>query len=98
MSTIPSLSYATQARSASVSFRADKPGKAPEAFEGEAQLLKEIRKDSDQINKLRQQLFSKPKMPAKRSGFMPSKLMGTGASVLDGLLLAWKLYRKFKRK
>ena len=63
-----------------------------------AQLLKEIRKDSDQINKLRQQLFSKPKMPAKRSGFMPSKLMGTGASVLDGLLLAWKLYRKFKRK
>ena len=63
-----------------------------------AQLLKDIRKDSDQINKLRQQLFSKPKMPAKRSGFMPSKLMGTGASVLDGLLLAWKLYRKFKRK
>ena len=63
-----------------------------------AQLLKEIRKDSDQINQLRQQLFSKPKMPAKRSGFMPSKLMGTGASVLDGLLLAWKLYRKFKRK
>ena len=42
MSTIPSLSYATQARNASVSFRADKPGKVLEAFEGEAQLLKEI--------------------------------------------------------
>ncbi len=63
-----------------------------------AQLLKEIRKDSIQMNKLRQQLFEKPKMPSKKSGFMPSKLVNNGASVLDGLLLVWKLYRKFKRK
>ncbi|MBO5625648.1 MAG: hypothetical protein J5953_07650 [Prevotella sp.] len=66
--------------------------------ERKAQLLKEIRKDSLQMNKLRQQLFEKPKLPTKKSGFMPSKLVSNGASVLDGLLLAWKLYRKFKKK
>ena len=63
-----------------------------------AQLLKEIRKDSVQMNKLRQQLFEKPKLPSKKNGFMPSRLVSSGASVLDGLLLAWKLYRKFKKK
>ncbi len=40
--------------------------------ERKAQLLKEIRKDSLQMNKLRQQLFEKPKLPTKKSGFMPS--------------------------
>ena len=43
MSAIPSISYAAKAHSASVSFKANKPeNKASEAFEGEAQLLKEI--------------------------------------------------------
>ena len=63
-----------------------------------AQLLKEIRKDSNQISKLRRDLFAKPTLPAKKSGFMPSNLVNKGASVLDGLLLVWKLYRKFHRK
>ncbi len=43
MTTIPSVSYATQARSAAISFKSEAPKtKSPEAFEGEAQLLKEI--------------------------------------------------------
>ena len=63
-----------------------------------AQLLKEIRKDSDQISKLRKDLFAKPTVTAKKSGFMPSNLVNKGASVLDGLLLVWKLDRKFHRK
>ncbi len=43
MTTIPSISYATQARTAAVSFKSEpKQTKSPEAFEGETQLLKEI--------------------------------------------------------
>jgi len=60
-----------------------------------AQLLKEIRRDSDQIAKLRRQLFAKQEV-VKSHGFMPSNFVNKGATVLDGLLLAWKLYRKFK--
>lgn len=62
-----------------------------------AQLRKEIRRDSDQMAKLRRHLFSKPTATSKKSAFMPSTLVNKGASVLDGLLLAWKLYRKFKK-
>ena len=47
-----------------------------------AQLLKEIRKDSVQMNKLRQQLFEKPKMPSKKSGFMPSRVPANAAVAL----------------
>ncbi len=64
-----------------------------------AQLLKEIRKDSKQINTLRQQLFSKPTAlthSRKRKMGLQS-MMSTGAGVLDGLILVWKLYRKFKK-
>lgn len=63
-----------------------------------AQLLKDIRKDSDQIMKLRRQLFAKPTaLTSKRKGARMQGLMTTGAGVLDGLILVWKLYRKFKK-
>ncbi|MCI6161456.1 MAG: hypothetical protein PUH24_02595 [Prevotellaceae bacterium] len=62
------------------------------------QLLKEIRKDSDQINKLRKQLFANPQDLTNRKGkFNLQTLMGTSVGVFDGLLFAWKLYRKFKK-
>ncbi len=59
------------------------------------QLLREIRKDNEKINKLRRQLFAKP-APVK-SGHRVQALMSTGAGMLDGALLAWKLYRKFRK-
>ena len=63
-----------------------------------SQLLKEIRKDSDQLTKLRRQLFEKPTaLTSKRKGARMQGLMTTGAGVLDGLILVWKLYRKFKK-
>lgn len=66
--------------------------------ERKAQLLKEIRKDNNQINKLRKQLFAKPTALANRKSKMNvQSLMSTGAGVFDGLLLIWKLYRKFKK-
>ena len=62
-------------------------------------LKKEIRQDDKQIKGLWGDLFHKP----EAMGVMtPSKritgLMSTGAGVLDGLILGWKLYRKFKGK
>ena len=60
-------------------------------------LRDEIRRDEDQIRQLWGQLFTKPEplsalTPTKRI----STLMSTGAGVLDGIILGWKLYRKYK--
>lgn len=63
--------------------------------ERKMQLLREIRKDNEKINKLRRQLFAKP-APMKK-GHRMQALMSTGAGMLDGALLAWKLYRKFRK-
>lgn len=66
--------------------------------ERKMQLLKEIRKDNDKMNKLRKDLFAKPTaLTTKRGKLNVQGLMSTGAGVFDGLLLAWKLYRKFKK-
>ena len=67
--------------------------------ERKLQLLKEIRKDNQQINKLRKQLFAKPTALTTRRGrkMNVQGLMATSAGVFDGLLLVWKLYRKFKK-
>lgn len=59
-----------------------------------AQLLTEITKDNHKMQGMWNNLFHQPKnqvTPTSRfSGFMK-----TGAGVLDGLILGWKLYRKF---
>lgn len=60
------------------------------------QLRKQIQKDDAQIHALWKTLFHKPEKSSK--GMRVSGLMNTGAGVLDGLILGWKLYRKFKGK
>lgn len=63
-------------------------------------LLKDIRNDDEKIRTLWGSLFHKPDLLV--SSNTPSKrinsLMTTGAGVFDGLILAWKLYRKFGKK
>lgn len=59
-------------------------------------LRKQIQKDNTEINTLWKTLFHKETHPSK--GMRISGLMNTGAGVLDGLILGWKLYRKFKGK
>lgn len=59
----------------------------------------DLRNSEKQIQQLWGQLFTKPEplsalTPTKRF----SALMSTGAGILDGVILGWKLYRKFKRK
>lgn len=58
-------------------------------------LLAEIRMDNQRINILWKDLFRKPE--PKKKGFTLASLMTTGAGVADGFMLAWKLYRKFKK-
>lgn len=59
-------------------------------------LRNDILKDDQKIKKLWSSLFHPDK-----SATTPSRrfngLMNAGAGVLDGVILGWKLYRKFKR-
>ena len=63
-------------------------------------LLKDIRNDDEKIRNLWGALFHKPDMLV--SSKTPSKrfnsLMTTGAGVFDGIIMAWKLYKKFGKK
>lgn len=59
-------------------------------------ILSEIRRDNQQINVLWKELFRKPEQN-KKKGFTMASLMTTGAGLADGFMLAWKLYRKFKK-
>ena len=62
-----------------------------------AQLLTDITKDSNRIAGLWNELTHKPKdknSPTQRF----SGVLSTGAGVLDGLVLSWKLYRMFGGK
>lgn len=64
-----------------------------------AALQKEIEADSAKIDEKWHSLFKKPEALLKSA--TPSQrisgIISSGAGVLDGILLVWKLYRKFKR-
>lgn len=64
-----------------------------------AALQKEIEADSAKIDEKWHSLFKKPEALSKSA--TPSQrisgILSSGAGVLDGILLVWKLYRKFKR-
>ena len=61
-------------------------------------LRTDIVKDDQNMKKLWDSLFHNETINRNSS---PSKkfsvLMNTGASLLDGVILGWKLYRKFKK-
>lgn len=60
-------------------------------------LNKKLKADEDEIKRLWNSLFkpvkSGPKTPTQR--IQSALSLGTG--VIDGLILGWKLYRKFKK-
>lgn len=64
-----------------------------------AALQKEIEADSAKIDEKWHSLFKKPEAMSKSA--TPSQrisgIISSGVCVLDGILLVWKLYRKFKR-
>ena len=62
-------------------------------------LNEEIQKEEQQIKDLWNNLFHKPAMLTSSS---PSKrlagILSTGAGIIDGAILGWKLYKKFKKR
>lgn len=62
-----------------------------------AMLQTAIAKDNAKIKGLWDSLFHKPAKKSKPSRKLAG-LMNTGTSIVDGLLLGWKLYRKFNGK
>lgn len=58
-------------------------------------LLSEIKRNNQQISILWKNMFRKPE--PKKKGLTLASLMTTGAGLADGFMLAWKLYRKFKK-
>lgn len=63
-------------------------------------LRKDIVAEDERIKDLWHKLFTRPSALSKSAS--PSKrlssMLSMGAGALDGAILAWKLYRKFKRK
>ena len=59
-------------------------------------VLSEIRRDNQQMAILWKELFKKP--APRKKGFTLASLMSKGAGLADGFMLAWKLYRKYKKK
>lgn len=62
-----------------------------------SQLLDGIRKDGERMSMLKKELFRKDIVPRRGRRMSVSGLINAGAGVFDGLLLVWKLYRKFKK-
>lgn len=67
----------------------------------ELQLRKEqirnaIHKDNSDIVTKWRSLFTQPKTNQKK-GFTMATLINTGTGLFDGFMLAWKLYKKFRR-
>lgn len=62
-------------------------------------LRKDIEADEAKIKTLWKLLFTKPDALSKKAspGKRMQSLFSIGAGAFDGALLAWKLYRKFKR-
>ena len=58
-------------------------------------LLSEIKRNNQQMNILWKNMFRKPE--PKKKGLTLASLMTTSAGLADGFMLAWKLYRKFKK-
>lgn len=62
-------------------------------------LQKDIAADDAKIKALWKSLFVKPDVLSKKAtpGKRVQSLFSIGAGAFDGALLAWKLYRKFKK-
>ena len=63
-------------------------------------LRKSIEADDKKIKTLWNSLFTKPDAFSKEAsrGRRIASMISVGTGAFDGALLAWKLYRKFKRK
>lgn len=62
-----------------------------------ATLQKEIKVSNKEIGKLWKNLTSPVTSHKKKKSFGISSILNMGMGTIDGIILAWKLYRKFKK-
>lgn len=60
------------------------------------ELLQQIRNDNKEMNTLWHGFFNK-QAASSRKGLSVSGIVNTGVGVIDGMLFAWKLYRKLRK-
>lgn len=60
------------------------------------QLRNALHKDNDELVSKWRSLF-KPQPDKQKKRFTMSSIVNTGASAIDGFMLAWKLYKKFHK-
>lgn len=65
--------------------------------ERKQQLKTEIAENEKQIKTMWRSLFHEEKPVLKTTSQRLTKILSIGTGVVDGALLGWKLYRKFKR-
>ena len=61
-------------------------------------VLNELHNDDKKIQELWSSLFHVPDLSASTPTKRLTKFINIGAGALDGAILAWTLYRKFKKK
>lgn len=61
------------------------------------ELNKQIEADEQQIKRLWNSLFKQPKPGRQTTAQRINSMLSIGGGIIDGALLGWKLYRKFKR-
>lgn len=63
-------------------------------------LRKDLEADDAKIKRMWGSLFAKPDLlsPNASTGKKLNSMLSIGAGALDGAILAWKLYRKFRKR
>lgn len=61
------------------------------------ELRKQLEDDERQIKRLWNTLFKQPKPTRQTTAQRINSMLSIGGGIIDGALLGWKLYRKFKR-
>ncbi len=60
-------------------------------------VLAQIKANNKELTYLGKSLFAKQPKKKKSKGSVISTVLKTGVGVFDALVLAWKIYRKFKK-
>ncbi len=60
-------------------------------------VLAQIKANNKEVGYMWKSLFAKQPKKKKSKGTVVSTIMKTGVGVFDALVLAWKIYRKFKK-
>lgn len=68
-----------------------------EIRERKIELQKQLSKSGENVHKMWNELFHRPKLSTMSTTQKTMSLITSSAGLIDGLILGWKLYRKFRK-